>query len=142
MNMIEAVKSVLSNYFTFSGRALRSEFWWWQLFSIIISFVMAFLDTAVLGMGEVVSEVTETGFSTIYNTGPLGAIWGLGVMIPSLAVGARRLHDGDRSGWWQLLYFLPIIGWIVLLIWFIKSGSQGTNRFGNHPLSADASVFR
>lgn len=142
MNMIEAVKSVFGKYATFSGRALRSEFWWWQLFSILVAILLGILDYALFGMGEAVTSVTDSGVSAMYDSGPLGAIWSLATLVPSFALGARRLHDGDRSGWLQLLWLVPIIGWALLLYWFIKRGTDGTNRFGNHPLLADASVFQ
>jgi uncharacterized membrane protein YhaH (DUF805 family) len=141
MNMIKAVKSAFGKYATFSGRALRSEFWWWQLFFILVSILLANLDSALFGMGDAVGQVSDAGLQASYNAGPLGSVWILGTLIPCITLGARRLHDGDRSGWWQLLFFVPILGWLVLLYWFIKSGTEGANRFGNHPLLADASVF-
>lgn len=63
----------------------------------------------------------------------LGLIYSLGLLLPSIAVAARRLHDTDRSGWWQLLAFIPIIGWIVLLVFYCQDSEVGDNRFGSNP---------
>jgi uncharacterized membrane protein YhaH (DUF805 family) len=64
----------------------------------------------------------------------------LGLFIPSIAVGVRRLHDIDRSGWWWLLWFVPIVGWIIMLIWVCSGGTAGMNRFGRDPLGAAAAA--
>lgn len=118
MNMIEAVKAVFSNYATFSGRARRAEYWWFVLFNLIVSIVLALLTAN-----------PETG------TGLISAIWSLATFIPAIAVGARRLHDIDRSGWWLLIGFIPLIGLIVLIVFFCKRGQAGSNRFGADPLA-------
>jgi uncharacterized membrane protein YhaH (DUF805 family) len=111
--MIEAVKAVFSKYATFEGRARRAEYWWFVLFSFIIAVVL-----------------------NLINPGLLGGIWSLATLLPSLAVGARRLHDTDRSGWWLLIGFIPVIGLIVLIVFFVKAGQTGANRFGADPLTA------
>ena len=113
MNMIEAVKAVFSKYATFEGRARRSEYWWFVLFSFIIAVVL-----------------------NLISPGLLGGIWSLAMLLPSLAVGARRLHDIARSGWWLLIGFIPLIGLIVLIVFFVKPGQTGANRFGANPLTA------
>ncbi len=113
MNMIEAVKAVFSKYATFEGRARRAEYWWFVLFSFIIAVVL-----------------------NLINPGLLGGIWSLATLLPSLAVGARRLHDTDRSGWWLLIGFIPVIGLIVLIVFFASRGHTGANRFGADPLTA------
>ena len=118
MNMTEAVKSVLNKYATFTGRSARSEYWWWVLFTIIVSVVLGFVDFLLFcfRMGQV---------------GILGAIYSLATMIPSIAVGVRRLHDLAKSGWWLLIIFIPLIGVLVLLFWFVQRGTVGPNEFGN-----------
>jgi uncharacterized membrane protein YhaH (DUF805 family) len=118
----DAVRTGFAKYATFVGRAPRSEFWFWALFTLLGGLGAGILD-AVLGLNF------ENG------AGPVNALFNLGVLIPSLAVGARRLHDIDRSGWWQLLFLVPFIGWIVLLIWFVTRGTLGNNRFGADPLA-------
>lgn len=115
MNMIEAVKAVFSNYATFSGRARRSEYWWFVLFNIIVAVVLALV----------------MGGNNLANS-----LWSLAVLLPSLAVGARRLHDIDRTGWWLLISFIPVIGLIVLIVFFATKGTAGPNRFGTDPLAA------
>lgn len=121
MNMTEAVKSVLNNYATFDGRAARSEYWWWVLFTVIVSIVLGFIDSALFGaqMGQ--------------GVGILGGIYALATLIPSLAVAVRRLHDMDKSGWWLLIAFVPLIGGLLLLYWFVQRGTVGPNPFGTDP---------
>jgi uncharacterized membrane protein YhaH (DUF805 family) len=100
MTFGESISTCFSKYAAFEGRAARSEYWWWFLFT--------FLASAASG---IVSD-------------KLSAIFSLLVLLPSLAVGARRLHDTDRSGWFLLLWLIPIIGWVVLIIWFIQDGKE------------------
>ncbi|MFP1631548.1 DUF805 domain-containing protein [Zhengella sp. ZM62] len=114
-----AVKTCFSKYATFEGRARRPEFWWFALFTLAGSMVASFLDMALFGAGS--------------EAGLLGAVFSLAVLIPSIAVGVRRLHDTDRVGWWYLLVFIPLIGFIVLLIFFVQRGTEGPNRFGPEP---------
>ncbi len=72
----------------------------------------------------------SVGLSILDGSGTLSGIWSLAVLLPGLAVGARRLHDTDRSGWWQLLVLIPLIGAIILIVWYATKGSLGANRFG------------
>ena len=126
MNMIDATKICFSKYVTFSGRARRAEYWWFILATMIVGFVIALID-AVIGFGEF---------------GLFGNLWSLAILLPTLAAGVRRLHDTDRSGWWTLMWFLPIIGWIVLIVFLATRGTEGANRFGPDPLRGDrAGVF-
>jgi uncharacterized membrane protein YhaH (DUF805 family) len=117
MNFQEAIASGFRNYATFSGRASRSEFWYWVLFAMLAGAVAAILDYAMF----------DTEFS------PLNSIVNLILFLPGLAVSVRRLHDLDRSGWWILIVF-TIIGIIVLLAWYCMKGTTGPNRFGPDPL--------
>jgi uncharacterized membrane protein YhaH (DUF805 family) len=123
MGFIGSIKSVYSKYFTFSGRASRSEYWWFQLFYIIVVIGISFVSYAA-------NTDTDSGLSAIL------LIWQLGNIIPLLAVQVRRLHDIDRTGWWCLVVFVPLIGWIVLLVWDCTEGTGGDNRFGAAPLLA------
>ncbi|MFP6563889.1 MAG: DUF805 domain-containing protein [Myxococcota bacterium] len=104
----------LSKYGTFSGRAGRAEFWWFQLFLLLLSWAASLAGT--------VSDGYEAGQA-------LSGILSLAFFVPSLAVGARRLHDCGRSGWWQLL-ILTVIGIILLLIWWATEGSSEENEYG------------
>ncbi|MEH6545077.1 MAG: DUF805 domain-containing protein [Sneathiella sp.] len=125
MGMAIAVKSVLSNYVNFSGRAARPEYWWWALAVFIIMLIAGFLDAFVIAplLGFDVTNDTATGT-------PLSLIISLGILLPNLAVAVRRLHDIDKSGWWILIFFIPIIGFLLLLFWYVSKGTEGENRFG------------
>jgi uncharacterized membrane protein YhaH (DUF805 family) len=113
MNFVDAVKTVLTiNYANFNSRSARSEYWWWVLFSVIVAVIFYFLVMAVPGIRY------------------LQMIYSLAVLIPSLAVAVRRLHDIDKSGWWILIGLIPIIGWIVLIYWYIQEGTRGDNQYG------------
>lgn len=117
MNFVEAIQSGFSNYVNFSGRAQRSAYWWWVLFEIIVLVIAQIIDGVIFGSGSRV----------------LYAIAGLALLLPGIAVSARRLHDLDRTAWWLLLA-LTGIGGIVLLIWDCMKGTTGPNRFGPDPL--------
>jgi len=122
MNFTQAITSGFQNYVNFSGRAVRSEYWFWTLFTILVSIVAGLIDLALF---------RSLDFS------PLQSLVGLGLLLPSLAVSIRRLHDLDRTGWWFLLVF-TIIGAIVLLVWNCMRGTIGPNRFGPDPLGGVA----
>jgi uncharacterized membrane protein YhaH (DUF805 family) len=107
--------TVLKKYADFSGRASRAEFWCFFLFCIIAEIILLILDSML-----------NTG-------GILFSIFVLAVFIPTIAVEVRRLHDIGKSGWFLLLIFIPIIGPIILLIWFIKDSQSGTNQYGPNP---------
>jgi uncharacterized membrane protein YhaH (DUF805 family) len=112
MNFGQAISSGFSNYVKFSGRAVRSEYWFWILFIVVGHIVAAIID-AVLG---------------IYAIRPL---FHLATILPTIAVAVRRLHDTDRTGWWILIGLIPIVGWIILIIWYCEKGTPGPNRFGS-----------
>jgi uncharacterized membrane protein YhaH (DUF805 family) len=115
MQFQDAVRVVLQQkYATFDGRARRSEFWWFALFSFAVGVAASLLDSA-LGSGRLINGLVS-----------------LALLVPSLAVGARRLHDTGRSGWWQLIGIIPVIGWIVLIVWFVQD-SQQDNQYGPNP---------
>ncbi|OBW93777.1 membrane protein [Gallibacterium genomosp. 3] len=111
----------IKKYAVFQGRARRKEFWMFVLFNILFSFILGVVD-ALIGT-----------YNWQSDTGLLSSIYSLFVILPNLAVTTRRLHDINRSGWWQLLYFIPIIGWLVLLYFFVSKGNIGANRFGEDP---------
>lgn len=112
---------VLRKYATFSGRAARREFWFFQLWNLVASIALFIVD-ALLG-----TDTPELAY------GLLGTLYGLGVLVPSLAVGARRLHDIGRTGWWQLIMLIPLLGLILLIVWWATEGEGGPNRFGPEP---------
>jgi uncharacterized membrane protein YhaH (DUF805 family) len=126
--MGDAIRSVLSQYATFSGRASRAEFWWWVLALLIASLVVGVIDSALFP--------PLFGDPELGSGGPLSAILGLGLLVPNLAVNARRLHDIDRTCWWQLIVLVPLVGALVLLFFFVQRGTPGPNRFGPVPVLA------
>ncbi len=109
MGFTDAVKTCFGKYADFSGRAKRPEFWWYWLFVFLVSLA--------------ISAVARSA----------SLLFSLATLLPSLAVGTRRLHDTDRSGWWQLLYFIPIIGWIIMIIFLVIEGCAGDNKYGSPP---------
>lgn len=106
MTFGESIRICFSKYAEFNGRASRPEFWWWVLFT-----VLAGLAAGIIG---------ETA----------SALFSLATLLPSLAVGARRLHDTNRSGWLQLLWLIPVIGWILVIVWLAQEGRE-PNRFAS-----------
>ena len=110
--MFEAVKK----YAVFSGRSRRKEYWLFFLLLTILNIVAMLIDRA-MGMATLQGIVV------------------LGLLIPNIAVSVRRLHDRDKSGWWVLLIFIPLIGAIILIVWFCLRGTVGKNRFGDDPLA-------
>ncbi|MCC7023936.1 MAG: DUF805 domain-containing protein [Thermomicrobiales bacterium] len=122
-----AVRSGFDNYANFSGRSSRSAYWWWALFNWVAGIVAMALDS-MLRPGSV---SMETAYGTHY--GVISGIVSLALLLPSLAVLVRRLHDTDRSGWWFWIVVIPIIGWLVLLFFLISAGTPGPNRFGPPP---------
>ena len=109
-----AISSVLTQYTGFSGRARRSEYWYFVLFNVLVSIVAGVIDTAL-------------------NSPVLAIIVGLGLLLPSLAVTFRRLHDTGRSAWWILIGLIPLVGGIVLLVFQCQDSEPGANRFGPSP---------
>ena len=114
----------LKKYAVFSGRARRMEYWYFVLFNLIVAIVLALIDT-LLG--------TTTGVSSF---GILSGLYSLAVLIPTLAVLVRRLHDIDRTGWWIFINLIPLIGTIVLLVFELTPGTPGSNSYGPDPKQA------
>jgi uncharacterized membrane protein YhaH (DUF805 family) len=112
---------VLKKYAVFSGRARRKEYWYFTLFSTLISLALALIDSQ---LGTFNSEA---------GTGLLGGLYSLAVLIPGIAVSVRRLHDTDHSGWWLFLALVPCIGAIVLFVFTVTDSTPGTNEYGPSP---------
>jgi len=126
MNFLEAIRSGFANYVNFSGRACRSEYWQWVLFVVLGSIATEMLDNTVFSYD-------------LGSASPLNGVFGLLTFLPSLAVGIRRLHDIDRTGWWVLIA-LTIIGALLLIYWACVKGTAGPNRFGPDPLAAQGAL--
>tara|TARA_B100001123_G_C14912657_1_gene868424 strand:+ start:163 stop:531 length:369 start_codon:yes stop_codon:yes gene_type:complete len=115
MDMQKSIKICFKKYANFNGRASRSEYWWFQLFYIIVAFVAVIFDSMYIDNSQ--------------TMGPLELVTTLALLLPALAVTARRLHDVGRSGWWMLI-FITVIGMIPLLIWYISVGTRSKNKYG------------
>jgi uncharacterized membrane protein YhaH (DUF805 family) len=122
MNFGQAIVSGFRNYFNFSGRASRSEFWFFMLFYFLVAIVASVGDLFLFN--NLASE----------GLGPIYVISNLALLVPEIAISVRRLHDIDRTGWWFLIT-LTIIGNIWLLVWWCTKGNAGRNRFGSDPLA-------
>ena len=124
MSPIDWAMRPLHKYADFSGRAPRAEYWWFYLMVIIGYFVASILDSFV-GTGGMMGTF-----------GVLTMIVMLGLLLPSIAAGVRRLHDTDRSGWWLLIAIIPLIG-LVLIYFLVLEGTKGDNRFGADPYAGE-----
>jgi uncharacterized membrane protein YhaH (DUF805 family) len=119
MNFGEAITAGFQNYVNFSGRAIRSEFWYWFLFVVLVVIASSVIDAVLFSELEL---------------SPISTLAGLALILPGISISIRRLHDLDRSGWWYLLVLVPLVGGIILLIWNCIRGTVGPNRFGPDPL--------
>ncbi|MFP3715098.1 DUF805 domain-containing protein [Puerhibacterium sp. TATVAM-FAB25] len=131
MSFPESIRTVFSKYATFSGRARRSEYWWWALFTYLVSFVLAVVVAAVAMPTTDPVTGSPTGAGAVMVG--LYALVMLALVLPSLAVAVRRLHDTDKAGWWVLLNAVPFVGPIVVLVLLALEGTPGPNRFGPDP---------
>ena len=122
MQFSDAVRAVLTNYAGFTGRAGRSEFWYWVLFTFLVQVAISILAMMIAD-------------SLSY----LGNLFSLATLIPSIAVGARRMHDIGKSGWWQLVNLVPVLGWIYF-IYLAAQPSGAPNAYGTGPATAAAAV--
>jgi uncharacterized membrane protein YhaH (DUF805 family) len=113
--LMEWYLKVVKNYVGFQGRARRKEYWMFFLFNLIIGLVIGFVE-GLLNLSQVLS--------TLYS---------LAILLPSLAVGVRRLHDTGRSGLWLLIGLIPLIGLIVLLVFFCEDSKENENQYGPNP---------
>jgi uncharacterized membrane protein YhaH (DUF805 family) len=134
MSFTEAIASGFRNYANFYDRASRSEFWYWYLFFWLAMVAAIIVDHVVFGARLFGMLFGGQPFDAQQAELPVANLVNLALALPVTSITARRLHDIDRSGWWMLLGIIPIIGWIVLLVWYCKRGTVGPNRFGPDPL--------
>lgn len=118
--------AALGKYAVFSGRAQRAEYWYFVLFYLLIY------------LGLMIVDSLTGSFSEAIGLGLTSGLFTLAMLLPSIAVGVRRLHDTDRSGWWTLIGFIPLIGAIVLLVFLVQDSSPGANRYGENPKESSA----
>ncbi len=111
MTFQESVRTCFSKYADFTGRAVRSEYWWFALFVVVVSLALSLLSNVA------------------------SSVFGLVTILPSIAAATRRLHDTNRSGWWQLISLVPIIGAIVLIVFLAQEGkaAAGSTALGMSP---------
>ncbi len=153
MGFGDAIRSCLRKYVDFSGRARRAEYWWFVLFAILLGIVTAILD-----------RIVAPGMAA-KGTGPVSMLGSLALLLPSLGVSVRRLHDIDRTGWWILIFYVAVAVLVVvalgaaftghpataallllvmcafciwLIVWFVTKGTAGPNRFGPDPVAGEA----
>ena len=126
MGFSKAIVTCLGKFFTFSGRAPRSEYWYFYLF-----FILCAIGGAVLDVAGGTAAFDEDGE---FESGLLLVLSVLVLFFPQLSVAVRRLHDIDRSGWWLWLGLIPILGGLILLVWSCWRGTDGSNSFGPDPL--------
>ena len=119
-----------TKYAQFSDRSRRKEFWLFYLLITVATIVLTVIDISIGTFDD------SSGF------GLLSGIFSLAIIVPSIAVGVRRLHDTDRSGWWLLLSFIPLLGTIVLVVFWCLRGTDGSNKFGDDPLGSKESDIK
>lgn len=125
-------KVVFENYANFSGRARRAEYWNYTLANLVL--LIPFYILGFVGAASDSAALSGLGFF-VYGIGVLGTI------IPSLAVGVRRLHDLNKSGWSYFIALIPIVGSIILLVWFFTEGNRSANEYGEDPKNPSGPVF-
>jgi uncharacterized membrane protein YhaH (DUF805 family) len=120
------IDTVKNRYVDFKGRSTRSEFWYFMLFYVIIGLILVVFDSLLFSSGS-----TDAGGS--WTGGLLSTLLSLGLLLPSLGLSIRRLHDIGKTGWWVLISLVPLIGFIVLLIFYVKDSQPGSNEYGSNP---------
>ncbi|WP_337996067.1 DUF805 domain-containing protein [Oleispirillum naphthae] len=121
MTFSDAIRVCFAKYAAFAGRAARAEFWWWVGFYLLGSAVVVIFDAATFPL----------------SGGLFSLLFPLAIFLPTLAVAARRLHDIGKSGWWLLLWLVPLIGPLILIYWWASRGEAGPNDHGPDPLNPD-----
>ncbi len=106
--------AVKDNYCNFDGRASRYEYWWFVLCNVIISCVCSLIDQLI-------------------GVAIISGLVGLALLLPGLGLAVRRLHDINKSGWWVLISLIPLVGWIILIVWAAQKGDEAANDFGECP---------
>ncbi|MFT4715487.1 MAG: uncharacterized membrane protein YhaH (DUF805 family) [Paracoccaceae bacterium] len=124
MTFLESIKICFSKYVVWKGRASRSEYWWFALFSMLGSIALSIVDAATLGLSE-------------NGSGLFSGLFSLAMFLPSLSVMVRRFHDTDRSGWWFWLLLVPIVGWVIVIVFLATKGTDGDNSYGHDPLDGE-----
>lgn len=122
MDLSTSIRTCLTKYADFSGRAQRSEYWWFMAILLLVALILTLIEVSIF-----------TGWMA--EIGVLSLIFNLATLLPAVAVTVRRLHDIDRTGWWALLILVPVIGWIILIYFNALKGTHGPNQYGADPLA-------
>ncbi len=123
MSFGQAISSAFKNYAVFSGRASRSAFWYFYVFRAIGAGLIAALESSIGSSG------------VIGGLGFISLIWGVIILLPTLGLMVRRLHDSGRSGWWWFIGFIPLIGFIILIVFWATASTSGDNKYGPQPVA-------
>ena len=124
---------VLKQYTRFNGRARRKEYWYFQLINFLIFLFLTILALLFASLSQQSDSISNGIALIVIIIGLLRTIYSLGVLLPSLAVNIRRLHDIGKSGWWCLIGLVPIVGSLILLYFLVQDSKPGANRFGRNP---------
>ncbi|MCM0620282.1 DUF805 domain-containing protein [Nocardioides bruguierae] len=124
MSFTDAVRHVLTHYADFTGRARRSEYWWFYLAVVLVNIVL-----------NILASITGDAGAVLF--GIISVIVSLGLIVPVIAVGVRRLHDIGRTGWWLLIGLVPFVGFVVLIVFFVMDSEPGDNAYGPSPKAGD-----
>ena len=122
MSFQEAVTSVFNNYANFNGRARRSEYWYFVLFTMCVNVILSAIGRFFAGSDAMTMVITA-----------ITGIFSLAIIVPQIAVAVRRLHDIGKSGWLYLLMLIPLVGQILLIVWFCTDSQPGDNQYGPNP---------
>lgn len=123
--------SAMMKCFQYSGRSSRKEYWYFFLACIVLALFVGFLQGIVNGTAHAQGQTVRSGAFLI-------RVFQLLILLPSISITVRRLHDTGRSGWWILIGFIPVLGLIIQLVWMAQRGTTGSNRFGDDPLQPRA----
>ena len=144
MTFFSSIRAVFSKYATFSGRAGRPEYWWWTLFEYLTRGVFGAIYSTVMyaEVARIVASASSDGpsydqiMAAVFNPAYFVLLaWSLAILLPSLAVGVRRLHDSGRSGWFILLFFIPAVGTILMIVFMVTPSDAKSNKWGALPKS-------
>lgn len=148
MTFLGAIRSVFGKYATFSGRASRSEFWWWMLFEWLTRTLLGVVYTVTLLALLLPVSLAGANRQPGWESAVYGAIfnpayflllaWSLSIVIPSLAVMVRRFHDTGRSGWFVVLTFIPLVGTILMIVFLVEESRPEANAWGEPPTTTRA----
>lgn len=133
MNFKSAIQRAFQRYFDFNQRAGRAEFWYFVAFMLIAGSIISIIEGQLFPQSEAPAAGLSMSVGFDSSNGPVSAIFSILVLIPWLSVTVRRLHDTSKTGWWVLFGFVPLIGWITMLVFLIKEGDNGDNKYGPSP---------